>query len=88
MADKNKTGICAECYYWDSVNCFCKNNHQESDKKSVFANDTCNLWKKLKSANDKELERRQLADHYVPNMWDEWKKKALRKESQKRQWEI
>ena len=88
MEKKKENGNCCDCYYWDSVNYLCKNNHQEPLHKTVYADNTCDLWKKLKSANDKEKERRQLADHYVPNMWDEWKKKALLKESQNKIWEI
>ena len=88
MEKKQENGNCCDCYSWDSVNYQCKSKQQNPLYKTVFADNTCDLWKKLKSANDKEKERRQLADHYVPNMWDEWKKKALLKESQNKIWEI
>jgi len=73
-------GNCISCLFWEEGLC---------DKKRMITKktDTCSEW--VSKNNLIEKEKKQLANSYVPNAWDEWKKKALKKEDQKDKfWEI
>ena len=67
---ENKT--CVNCKYWEA-----DDNNCQIDGKKVYADNSCKSWQELK--NKKNREKNQLANSYVPNIWDDWKKKTALK---------
>ena len=66
---------CDNCPKWDQGYCIQKEDPECKDWKNEYSKE--------------EIEQMQLADSYVPNAWDSWKKNALKKENQKKKnWEI
>ena len=71
---------CVDCLLWKEGLC---------NKKRIVTKrtDSCKDW--VSRSNVKEKEKIQLADSYVPNIWDKWKKEALRRENERQKnWEI
>ena len=72
---------CKNCVSFDATNNYCVYQQHKKNPK-----DSCKAY--VNKKDKKEKERFQLADHYVPNIWDEWKRKALLKENAKNNWEV
>lgn len=64
---------CVNCKYWEA-----EENNCQIDGRTVFSDSSCESWRELK--NKKDREKNQLANSYVPNIWDAWKKKAVLKD--------
>ena len=73
-------GKCSGCLFWKDGLC-------DKKRTTTTRTDSCNEW--ISRSDKKEKEKQQLADHYVPNAWDEWKKRMLKKQDdQKKYWEL
>lgn len=73
-------GNCQNCLYWEDGLC-------DKRREATIRTASCKEW--ISRDDMKEKEKLQLANSYVPNAWDEWKKKALQAENQKsKNWEI
>lgn len=73
-------GKCNECLFWKDGIC-------DKKGKNTTRAYSCNEW--ISRSNKQEKEKIQLADSYVPNIWDEWKKTMLKKQGdQKSNWEF
>lgn len=71
---------CVNCLFWQDGLC-------DKTRNVKSRNDSCKEW--ISKDNLEEKEKLQLANSYAPNIWDEWKKKALQKENEKQKnWEI
>ena len=73
-------GKCSDCLFWKDGLC-------DKKRTTTARTDSCNEW--ISRDNRKEKEKLQLADHYVPNAWDEWKKRILKRQNdQEKNWEL
>ncbi len=62
---------CHDCLFWEDGMC-------DKTRNVTSRNYSCDKW--VSRNNKKEKEKLQLADSYVPNIWDEWKRKAILKD--------